>query len=295
MDFVSIEFSRITPRVLKAYYYSDGEKCKKRHELGERTVYDYETELITYSDGGMYIDRVYYPVSKGDIIFRRPGQTTKGILPYTCYAVILDLMDNTGKNSDTYDFHKPQEYQQNYSCPSLDRVPPVIRASSFEQYSILFDAILKEHINPGPDSAMLLKSYCLQLLCGLSREALRPEGCKKDGSAYRVMIKNVMDYVEQNISKRIMLKDLAAVAGMSPNYFHRVFSKAMGITPNEFVISRKISRARELLATTSKSISDISVICGFDNMAYFSYVFKRYSGITPSSFRTAYSYPVRQP
>jgi len=92
-----------------------------------------------------------------------------------------------------------------------------------------------------------------------------------------------------------MLKDMAAVAGMSPNYFHRVFAKAMGMTPNEFVISRKISRARELLATTGESISDISLLCGFDNIAYFSYVFKRYSGITPSSFRAAHSYPVRQP
>jgi len=295
MKTVNVEFSQITPRVLKAYYYSDGKNFKKRHELRERTVYDYETEMITYSEGGMYIDKVYYPVSRGDIILRRPGQTTRGVLPYTCYAVILDLMDNTGKDSTTYDFHKPQEYQQYYSCPSLDRIPPVIKASSFEQYSVLYDAILKEYINPGPDSATLLKGYCLQLLCRLSREALHHECSGRDCSAYRAMIKNVMDYVEQNISKRIMLKDMAAVAGMSPNYFHRVFAKAMGMTPNEFVISRKISRARELLATTGESISDISLLCGFDNIAYFSYVFKRYSGITPSSFRAAHSYPVRQP
>ena len=88
---------------------------------------------------------------------------------------------------------------------------------------------------------------------------------------------------------------MAAVAGMSPNYFHRVFTRAMGMTPNEFVISKKMNRARELLATTSKSIADISLECGFDNIAYFSYVFKRYSGITPSSFRVAYSYPSGKP
>jgi Bacterial regulatory helix-turn-helix proteins, AraC family. len=291
---VPIDFGLINPRVLKAYYYSDGKKYERRHELGERTVYDYEIELITYSDGGMYIDRVYYPVAKGDIIFRRPGQTTKGILPYTCYAVILDLLDNTGKDSDTYDFNMPQKYQQYYACPSLDRIPPVVRASSYEQYSVLFDAILKEYINPGPESATLLKGYCLQLLCRLSREAIRPAGCEGDRSAYRTMLKNVAEYVEQNISKKIMLKDLAAVAGMSPNYFHRIFTKAMGVTPNEFVISRKMNRARELLATTGEPISEISLKCGFDNIAYFSYVFKRYSGITPSSFRAAYSYPVRQ-
>jgi len=294
MKKVCIEFGRITPRVLKAYYYSDGKKCEKRHELKERTVYDYETELITYSDGGMYIDGIYYSVSRGDIIFRRPGQTTRGVLPYTCYAVILDLMNNTGKDSGAYDFHRPQELQQDYSCPALDRIPPVIKASSFERYSILFDAILKEYINPGPDSETLLRAFCLQLLCSLSRESLRPAGCQQDGAAYRSMIKNVIDYVEQNISKRIMLKDLAAVAGMSPNYFHRVFSKSMGMTPNEFVISRKMSRARELLATTGESVTDISLMCGFDNVAYFSYVFRRYSGITPSSFRAAYSYPAKQ-
>ena len=294
MNHIHIDLSQINPRVLKAYYYSDGKKYKKPHELKERSVYDYEIELITYSDGGMYIDRIYHPVSKGDIIIRRPGQMTKAVLPYTCYAVILDLMDNTGKNSETYDFNKSQEYQQSYSCPPLDRIPPVVKASAFERYSVLFDAILKEYINPGPDSATLLKGYCLQLLCIISRETIRPDGHQGDGSAYRTLIRNVIEYVEQNISNRIMLKDLAAVAGMSPNYFHRVFTRAMGMTPNEFVISKKMNRARELLATTSKSIADISLECGFDNIAYFSYVFKRYSGITPSYFRVAYSYPLRQ-
>lgn len=294
MDVVRIDFSQIMPRVLKAYYYSDGKRYKKPYELRERPIYDYEIELITYSEGGMYIDKVYYPVYKGDIIFRKPGQTTRAVLPYTCYAVILDIMDNTGKDSATYDFNKVQEYQQLYACPALDRIPPVIRASAFEQYSVLFDAVLKEYINPGPESPTLLKGYCLQLLCWMSREAIHPEGGQAAGSAYRTMLRHVVEYVEQNISKKIMLKDLAAVAGMSPNYFHRVFTKAMGMTPNAFVISRKMNRARELLATTSKSISDISLECGFDNIAYFSYVFRRYSGITPSSFRVAYSYPVGQ-
>lgn len=293
MNAVPIDFSRIIPRVLKAYYYADGKKYGRR-ELRERPIYDYEIELITYSAGGMYIDRVYYPVSKGDVIFRKPGQTTSAVLPYTCYAVILDLMDNTGKDSAAYDFNKPQEYQQSYACPALDRIPPVIRASAFEQYSVLFDAILKEYINPGPDSATLLKGYCLQLLCRISRDAIRPEGFHGAESAYRMVLKHVVEYVEQNVSSRIMLKDLAAVAGMSPNYFHRVFTKAMGMTPNAFITFRKMRQARELLATTSETIADIASKCGFDNIAYFSYVFRRHSGITPSAFRVAYSYPVGQ-
>jgi len=294
MQVVPIDFSQIVPRVLKAYYYSDGKKYGKRFELKERSIYDYEIELITFSAGGMYIDKVYYPVAKGDIIFRKPGQTTKAVLPYTCYAVILDIMDNTGKDSAAYDFNKPQAYQQLYTCPALERIPPIIKATAFEQYSVLFDAILKEYINPGPESETLLKGYCLELLCRISREAIRPEGCRGAGSAYRTIIRHVTEYVEQNISKKILLKDLAAVAGMSPNYFHRVFTKTMGMTPNAFIISKKMSKARELLATTGDTIATISEKCGFDNVAYFSYVFRRYSGITPSAFRIAYSYPVGQ-
>lgn len=294
MNDESIDFNRIIPRVLKAYYFSDGKRYESRFEIPMRRIYDYEIELITFSNGGMYIDQVYYPVSKGDIIFRKPCQTTQAIMPYTCYAVILDLMDNTDKDSNIYDFNRSQDFQKLYSCPSLDRIPPVIRASAYEQYSLLFDSILKEFINPGPDSQTLLKGYCIQLICRMSREAAHPGGCKEVDSAYRVLFKQVSKFVQDNLSSKIMLRDLAGIAGMSPNYFHRVYTKTMGMTPNEFILSLRMNKARELLATTSETISNISFDCGFENIAYFSYVFKRYSGITPSSFRAAYAYPVHQ-
>ena len=293
MDFIHIDLSQINPRVLKAYITRTGKSTKSPMSLRKDQSMIMRSSSSPIAMAGCILDKTYHPVSRGISLSEVQGQTTKALLPYTCYAVILDLMDNTGKDSETYDFNKAQEYQQSYSCPSLDRIPPVVKASH-EQYSVLFDAILKEHINPGSDSATLLKGYCLQLLCRISREAMRPDGYQGDGSAYRTLIRNVIEYVEQNISNRIMLKDLAAVAGMSPNYFHRVFTRVMGMTPNEFVISKKMNRARELLATTSESIADISLECGFENIAYFSYVFKRYSGITPSSFRVAYSYPLRQ-
>ena len=294
MNATEIDFNAIKPSVLRAYYFSDGKNYESRFHIPKRRIYDYEIELITFSEGGMYIDQVYYPVSKGDIIFRKPGQYTQAVMPYTCYAVILDLLDSTGKDSKTYDFNKKQDCQPLYTCLSLDRIPPVIRASSFEQYSLLFDSILKEFINPGPDSNTLQKGYCLQLLCRMSREANNPSGYKEVDSAYRVLFKQVSKFVADNLSAKIMLKDLANVAGMSPNYFHRVFTKTMGMTPNDFILSKRMSKAREMLATTNETISNISFECGFENIAYFSYVFKRFSGITPSSFRAAYSYPVQQ-
>lgn len=294
MNAVHIEMKDLVPRVLKAYYFSDGKNYEPGFKLPRRHIYDYEIELITYSEGGMYIDSAYYPVTKGDMIFRKPYQHTQAIMPYTCYAVILDLLDNTFKDSKTYDFNKRQDYQRSYSCSLLDRIPPVIHASNYEQSSLLFDSILKEFINPGPDSDTLLKGYCLQLLCKLSREAMNPSGMKEVDSAYRMLFKKVTRFVQENLSNKLMLKDLAAVAGMSPNYFHRVFTKTMGITPNEFILSQRMNRARELLATTANTIANISFECGFENIAYFSYVFKRFSGITPSAFRAAYSYPVQQ-
>lgn len=294
MNAVNIDIKDIVPRVLKAYYFAEGRNYDNGFKFPKRPIYDYEVELITFSEGGMMIDSVYYPVTKGDIIFRKPHQHTQATMPYTCYAVILDLLNNTHKDSDAYDFSKRQDFQRLYSCSLLDRIPPVIHTSNYEQTSLLFDSILKEFINPGPDSETLLMGYCLQLLCKMSREALNPVGYKEVDSAYRMLFKKVTRYVQENLSNKLMLKDLALVAGMSPNYFHRVFTKTMGITPNEFILSQRMNRARELLATTANTIANISFECGFENIAYFSYVFKRFSGITPSAFRAAYSYPVQQ-
>ena len=103
----------------------------------------------------------------------------------------------------------------------------------------------------------------------------------------RQKLKDVLSYIRKNIDKNITLEELAQVSGMSPRYFCRVFKSMTGRTPIEYVNYYRIETASQMLITTGESVTDIALNCGFNDMSYFSKMFKKLKGISPSKFRQA--------
>jgi AraC-like DNA-binding protein len=103
-------------------------------------------------------------------------------------------------------------------------------------------------------------------------------------------IKRVIEFIEKNIGNRILLNDLSQLTDLSPNHFHKIFTETMGITPNVFIIKMKLDKAKELLIRTTLPISEISSLCGFENIPYFSYLFKKQVELSPGEFRKRHSY-----
>ncbi len=101
----------------------------------------------------------------------------------------------------------------------------------------------------------------------------------------RQKLKDVLSYIRKNIDKNITLEELAQVSGMSPRYFCRVFKSMTGRTPIEYVNYYRIETASQMLITTGESVTDIALNCGFNDMSYFSKMFKKLKGISPSKFR----------
>ena len=74
---------------------------------------------------------------------------------------------------------------------------------------------------------------------------------------------------------------------LSPSYFSRTFNKETGESFVNYISSRRIQLAKELLLETGKSISQIAEEVGYDNISHFTAVFKRTEGITPSAYRSS--------
>jgi len=93
----------ISPKILYATYYTPGTDIKTGQSFGKRYCYDYEIEFYTESDGGeMIIENTTYPINRGDIILRKPGQLVEGIALYSCYFFCFDLAGNTLKDIKSY-------------------------------------------------------------------------------------------------------------------------------------------------------------------------------------------------
>ncbi|WP_237152243.1 AraC family transcriptional regulator [Oryzibacter oryziterrae] len=101
----------------------------------------------------------------------------------------------------------------------------------------------------------------------------------------------VVRYVGANLGRDLSVDALAAVAGLSRAHFSRLFAHSVGVPPAEFVLSERMRKASKLLAVNGDvSIKEVAALVGFDDPNYFSKVFRRHFGASPSEFRTTGMY-----
>ena len=96
-------------------------------------------------------------------------------------------------------------------------------------------------------------------------------------------------YMSQNYSNaNLMLQDVAKAVNMSKSRFSTVFSQTTGQSFTEYLIYLRLSKAKELLKTSNLKSSQIATEIGYNDSHYFSYIFKKNVGMTPSDYRSQY-------
>ncbi len=96
----------------------------------------------------------------------------------------------------------------------------------------------------------------------------------------------VFEHINLNYSRKVTLEELSSLAFMSPNYFCTFFKDSTGFSPVEYINKVRVSKAVQLLKSTDQGVCDISIECGFSNLANFNKTFKRFTGRTPRGVRS---------
>jgi AraC-like DNA-binding protein len=118
----------------------------------------------------------------------------------------------------------------------------------------------------------------------LSNELLRPESL--GGVDSRTLAETVYYYIKQNYRYTLSTKHLSDTFFVNPSYLSRRFSQCYGITITDFIAKVRVEHAKRLLITTNASIGSISLNVGYDNANYFTRVFKKNVGFSPTDYRT---------
>jgi AraC family transcriptional regulator len=127
------------------------------------------------------------------------------------------------------------------------------------------------------------------LVVRLLRHVLAP--CRpergRDGVLPQCRLRAVIEYIEEHLAGAPTLEQMAAEARLSPYHFARQFRTATGLPPHQYVILRRVERARQLLqARTDLSLAEVALHAGFSDQSQFCHHFKRLVGVTPGQFRT---------
>lgn len=107
------------------------------------------------------------------------------------------------------------------------------------------------------------------------------------GSArYGSVIRKARAFIDERYSdSNLTLHDVASHVALSNNHFCTVFSQEMGVTFTEYLTNLRITRARELLSTTAMRTGDVAYAVGYNDPHYFSYLFKKNTGLSPRDYR----------
>ena len=92
-------------------------------------------------------------------------------------------------------------------------------------------------------------------------------------------------YFRENYTKNISIEQYAAEHLMSVNWFILSFKNVMKMTPMQYILSLRIAVAKGLLENSNKNINEISDAIGYDNPLYFSRLFKKHTGYSPSQYK----------
>lgn len=137
----------------------------------------------------------------------------------------------------------------------------------------------KEMESPGAASAIAYEAamYLLDDVFGPSDRVLKEQNS----------VTRTMEYIARNLASELDVEVLAQVAGLSRAHFSRSFALMTGMPPAEFVQQQRMRRAARLLtANRDMSIKEIATLCGMPENNYFSKVFRKTFGVSPTEFRT---------
>ena len=241
----------------------------------ERTAGAYELEYFPVSGGKSFVNGVCHDIHSGTVLLVRPGSVRHSILHMKAYFVHFAV-----QSREAEDF--------------LSEIPIEFTAETLGQSEIRkrFEDLFEPVSKMTKDAAVIQEYRLISLLCEIKRQVSQAtEGeaeiseSHSDGSPNSDAVRRAANYIEENFGERLSLSEIAAEVHLSPIYFHSLFKKRLGVTPNEYLVSYRLSKAKHMLCCTDKTIAEISSECGFSSQSYFTAVFGKSEGITPKEYR----------
>ena len=128
----------------------------------------------------------------------------------------------------------------------------------------------------------LIQTLTLHVLKSYST-ALQVQPLNGGLSGYK--LRRVKEFIDENLENDLGLAELSRVAGLSQFHFARSFRRSTGLTPQHYLMERRIERAKQLLTDAQLPLVEVSLRTGFKNQSHFTTLFRKFTNVTPRAWR----------
>ena len=160
---------------------------------------------------------------------------------------------------------------------------PVFYSGVSAIYAYLFKEMINELQTCRTGYEELLTMYLRQILILVQRT--RQEHRPSISTHIQEEMEYARRYFNEHYSKQISIEDYAESRNMSVSWFQRNFKQIVNHSPMQYILTIRMNNATSLLESTDYSMAEISTIVGYDNPLYFSRLFKKQKGVSPSEYR----------
>lgn len=274
-----------------------------------RRVKWHEAELVSWGEGHIWTEGVKIPATKGTLFFRRPGMVVQGVSPYHCHIIVFDThYDKSRENCYSEPDHMgapeplagtpgfagiPAVFPGNHAVRGtsgffggLD-IPSSMVTGNFSELSLLFTKAYQEWVSQREESRLFIKTCLLQIIMKAYEEYSTTGRWNASRSA-KVNLPGILaakEHIDRNLHRKFTLEELAAISGLSPNFFCKIFRDLLGETPFHYINRSKVTEAKKLLLGTNQSVKEIALSLGFENEPYFFTLFKSRTGCSPLVYK----------
>lgn len=172
---------------------------------------------------------------------------------------------------------------------SVDKVPLKMALSGSMNHRAhqILEEMLEEYQEQKSYCQLMLKGNLLRLLALVVRQFRNNEvkelGDKLD--KYRPMINAAIDYIHKHFTGEIRLEHMCKITMLSKTYFCDLFKYFTGKTLTDYVIELRLQHSMEMLLQPERTVTEVCYKAGFKDLAYFSRIFKKHTGMSPSSYK----------
>ncbi len=228
-----------------------------------------------------------YPVSKGDVFvinqFTAHSYVNANHLkicnimfrPEEVFANVYDMKKMTGFQA--LFILEPHYSQNHHFCSQLH-----LSASEFnlvlKQLQEIMEVYCRKDVGWKDYVFSKFSLFCIMLSEFYNTVTL-------DSSNEFIKLAGAAAHIENHYCSDITTEELAKIAGYSSRQFQRLFKAVFSTTPNFYIVELRMKKAQQLLKSSNATIGEIAWNCGYDDQNYFSRLFKKHTGMTPSDFR----------
>lgn len=281
--------------------------CSRDWKLLQRTIPDYEIILPYHGEVTFFLEDISYRLLPGDFLIIPPNllhhahtiEANPGSFYYVHFSIFSEVETVTRQMLKTeiekaiQDISLEQESRPFFAMPksyfSRVFIPTTICLNSYRNEILtLCEKALYERNHLNISSKTMISIYLSQILILVTRRLIEETNSytaiSTEGEIPRMLQKAIF-CIHEHIDRPIEVRTICKYLDVSPQYLIRLFQRYLHVYPIKYIQQLKISKAKDLIRETSMTMKEISFSIGYENTYYFSRVFRKLEGMSPTEYK----------